>query len=121
MKQVGWKSRIKKACTAAGTYREEFGGAISTLADIMSKRDAAQEAFDADGGEILVEYTNKGGGKNQAVHPAFKLVTDLNRDALAYWTALGLTPAGLKKINEDALKPRKRSALGDALKDCGPP
>ena len=40
---------------------------------------------------------------------------DLDTQALAYWRDLGLTPAGLKKINEAAMKEKKRSALVEAL------
>jgi len=119
VKKNGWKKRIKTACQEAGTYRECFAQAVETLADILEKRDAAQDAFDADGAEILVTYTNKGGAENQTINPALKLLTDLNRDALAYWRDLGLTPAGLRKINEDALKPKRASPLADALRNAG--
>lgn len=119
MKKSGWKTKIKKSCVEAGTWKDCFAQPAETLADILEKRDAAQTAFEADGGEILVTYTNKGGAENQAVHPALKLVNELNRDALAYWRDLGLTPAGLRKINEDALKPKRASPLADALRDAG--
>lgn len=118
MKKSGWKSRIRKACQSAGTYREAFDHPIDTLADILAKRDAAQSEFDADGGEILISYENKGGGVNKVPHPALKLVNEMNRDALAYWRDLGLTPAGLRKINEDALR-KRASPLSAALKDIG--
>jgi hypothetical protein len=45
---------------------------------------------------------------------------DLNTQALAYWRDLGLTPAGLKKLNEAALKPAvKKTALEEALGSFG--
>ena len=31
-------------------------------------------------------------------------MNDLNRDALAYWRDLGLTPAGYKKLNADVVQ-----------------
>ena len=37
-------------------------------------------------------------------NPMLRLVNDLNRDALAYWRDLGLTPAGYKKLNADVVK-----------------
>lgn len=116
MTKSGWKAKIKKACKEAGTWRDCFSQAAETLADILEKRDQAQAVWEADGAAVLVTYTNKGGGENKVIHPALKLVTDLNRDALAYWRDLGLTPAGLRKINEDAMRPRKASALADALR-----
>ena len=115
-KKAAWAKRIKKACEDAGTWKDCFSQTAETLADILEKRDAAQAVWEADGAEVLVTYTNKGGAENQAIHPALKLVTDLNRDALTYLRDLGLTPAGLRKINEDAMRPRKASALADALR-----
>lgn len=52
-------------------------------------------------------------------NPLLRLINDLNRDALTYWRDLGLTPAGLKKINESALKDNKADALTEALRELG--
>ena len=45
----------------------------------------------------------------------------MNRDALAYWRDLGLTPAGLKKINEEAMAADKKvqETFADVLKNIG--
>lgn len=114
-----WKKRITDACRAAGTFRDFFMPVIDTLATILEKRDEAQDLFDASGREIIVEHTNKAGATNTEQNPLLRYINDLNRDALAYWRDLGLTPAGLKKIDERALKPQKKSALAEALKDLG--
>lgn len=119
MKRPAWKKRITDSCKAAGTYRDFFDPVIDTLAGILEKRDAVQDAFDESGGEILVEHTNKAGATNIEQNPALRLINDLNRDALAYWRDLGLTPAGLKRIDEQSMKPKKRSTLADALKELG--
>lgn len=68
---------------------------------------------------MLVKHTNKGGATNIEKNPALVLINELNRDALAYWRDLGLTPAGLKRIDENSMKPKKKSALADALKELG--
>jgi hypothetical protein len=52
-------------------------------------------------------------------NPLLVLWDDLNKSALAYWRDLGLTPSGLKKISADAMKPKKTSALAEALRDLG--
>lgn len=105
---------IRKATREAGTYQPYFDHVIDTLAGILEKRDAAQSTFEKSGGAVLVRHTNKNGATNLEQNPALRLVNELNRDALAYWRDLGLTPAGLKKINENALTIR-RSALGEIL------
>lgn len=114
-----WKSRIVKACKAAGTYQKYFDTIIGTLASIMERRDAANEAFIADGSQPLVEFTNKNGATNIVKNPLLMLINDLDRDALAYWRDLGLTPAGLKKINEQAVKAVRKSPLEEALSSLG--
>ena len=117
MTKKQWKTRIRKSCEAADTYRPFFNDIIDTLAGILERRDKAQEAFDAAGGEVIVEHTNKGGSTNLEQNPAIRLINDLERDALAYWRDLGLTPAGLKRINEDGLQKKKKNPLMEALKD----
>ena len=49
-------------------------------------------------------------------NPLLTLWMELNRDALAYWRELGLTPSGLKRLNESAMAGAKeQSALEKAL------
>lgn len=114
-----WKKRIRKWCEAAGTYKPFFGGAIDTLSRIMERRDLAIEQFEESGGELVVEHTNKGGATNLEKNPAYEIIRQCENDALAYWRDLGLTPAGLKKINEQAIRAQKLSPLAAALKELG--
>lgn len=111
-----WKAKIVKACKAAGTYKEYFEPVVNTLADILDKRDAAQQEFIESGSRMMIEYTNKAGATNYVQNPLIKLINDFNRDALTYWKELGLTAASLKKINESAIKGSSElSALDKAL------
>lgn len=104
----------------AGTYRPYFDSIIDTLAEMMEMRDDAREKFYASGGQTVVMHTNKGGNANIVKNPALVVVDDLNKTALAYWRDLGLTPAGLKRINETALKGgQNKNTLGAVLKDLG--
>lgn len=119
MERSEWAARITASCRDAGTYRPYFDDIIQTLADILARRDHAQALFDASGGNVLVNHTNKAGATNVEQNPCLRLINDLNRDALAYWRDLGLTPAGLKRIDEQAMKQRKKSALAEALKGIG--
>lgn len=104
MKKTAWKKKIKTASEAAGTYQPCFDSVIDTLAGILERRDNAEETFRRTGGNVLVTHTNKGGNTNIVQNPCLRLVNDLNRDALAYWRDLGLTPAGLKRIDDTAVK-----------------
>lgn len=116
MDKKKWKKKIKKCCEEAGTYRPFFDPVIETLASILEKRDKAQEEFEGTGQKIIVLHTNKGGATNITQNPALRATNDLNRDALTYWRELGLTPSGLRKINENVMKTNERkSALEEAL------
>lgn len=120
MTKKKWTEKIKAACEEAGTYKPFFDTAIDTLAGVMELRDKAQTNFKKGGSLITVEHTNKGGNTNIVKNPALVVIDDLNKTALAYWRDLGLTPAGLKRLNGDALqRGGKGMSLGDVLKDIG--
>ena len=119
MKKATWKKRIEEQMKLAGTYREHFVPVIDALAAILEERDRTREAFIAGGSEPLVEVVSDRGAVNMRKNPLLELWIALNKDALTYWRDLGLTPAGLKKIDETAMAPRKRSALSDALRELG--
>lgn len=119
MTKAHWQNRIKESCEAAGTYRPFFDEVIATLAGILERRDEALRQFEVSGGHVIVAHTNKGGATNLEQNPALRAINDMNRDALAYWRDLGLTPAGLKKIDEKALKEQKKTSLSDLLKGIG--
>lgn len=117
MKARRWKTKIENACRDAGTYRSFFSGTISTLATIMEKRDDAYKKWEEEGFPLTAEYTNKSGATNTSEHPLYAIWSDLEKTALTYWRDLGLTPAGLKKINEKAMQKKKESGLAAALRE----
>ena len=119
MDSAGWFNIIKINCEQAGTYRPWFDSIISTLASILERRDTAEDLFALNGSQIVVEHTNKAGATNTEQNPILRLINDLNRDALAYWRDLGLTPAGLKRIDEKAMKQKKISTMEKALSGFG--
>ena len=101
MKKTAWKNRIRKACREAGTYKPYFEGVITTLAEVLEKRDEAQKAYEEGDDGLIIEQTNKSGFTNHVKNPIVSIWEDMNKLALNYWRDLGLTPAGLKKINEE--------------------
>lgn len=116
MDRKKWKAKIKNAMKKAGTYQPFFDSVVDTLAGILERRDDAQDLFESSGGKILVKHTNKGGATNIEQNPALRLINDLNRDALAYWRDLGLTPAGLKKLKDMPISVKEEvSGLEKAL------
>lgn len=120
MEKEEWRKIIVNACKKAGTYREYFDSVIDTLAETLEARDDARTKYYASGANAVVSHTNKGGNTNIVKNPMLVVIDDLNKTALAYWRDLGLTPAGLKRINETALKGgTEKPSLGSVLKDLG--
>lgn len=117
MTKTAWKKKIIAQCEAVGTYREPFLPVIETLAATLEQRDKIMAEYEESGDPGVIEHTNRGGSANLTKHPALVLWDELNKSALAYWRDLGLTPAGLKKIDEKAMQPKKRSVLAEALKE----
>lgn len=110
MSRDEWQVRIKSACNEAKTYRPFFDAVIETLADMMEKRDEVQEAYERLGDGAEQDQKNR----------LIRMLNGINDKALAYWRDLGLTPAGLKRLNEAALAPKKEgSALEEALAKLG--
>ena len=114
-----WKKRIKAACEKAGTYQPYFDLTIDALAEILAKRDAAEQKFIETGAQMVIAHTNKGGATNAVQNPLLRIINDFNRDALAYWRDLGLTPTGLKRINDKAAKNAGNVTLEDILNGAG--
>lgn len=115
-----WKKKIKKACNDAGTYREYFDPIIVSLAEILEARDQIRKYYNDSGAMPVVQRTNKGGHTNIEKNPILAMYDDMNKTAMIYWRELGLTPKGLKAIDEKAMKAQqKKSSLGDALREIG--
>lgn len=119
MTKKKWVEEIKEKCIAVGTYKPEFDPAIEELAEILEQKDKIARAYKKDGSKSVIPYVNKAGAENMIPNPMLKQILDLKKIALPYWRDLGLTPAGLKKLHEDALKGKKKSALEEALKSLG--
>lgn len=120
MKKDKWKAIIEQACTDAGTYKPYFDSVIDTLSQIMETRDITFKQWVDEGSEPVIIHTNKAGEPNPTKNPLLTMVNDLNTQALTHWKELGLTPSGLRKINESAINPseKKESALEKLLREA---
>lgn len=112
-----WRAKLKKATTAAGTYDRCFDVTISTLADILERKDQAAELFVKSGGAVVVEHTNKAGATNYERNPCVRIMEQCEQSALSYLRELGLTPAGRKRIKEEQEAAAELSALDRVLYD----
>lgn len=115
MNKKQYQTRIETASKNAGTYQKYFRQMIVTLADILAERDRVRKQYIDEGAQPLVEIVSDRGAVNRRPNPLLKQWQDLNTQALNYWRDLGLTPAGLKKINDDKMKKDESSDLEKVL------
>lgn len=110
-----WQRLITDQTIEIGTYKHAFDPVIADLAAILEQRDAAIKQFRAEGKQLMVQKISDRGAVNTVQNPLITLWDKLNATALAYWRDLGLTPKGLKAIDENAMKGKKSGGGMDDL------
>lgn len=101
-KKTKTEKLIKKLMTEVGTYNESFDLTISLLGRILEDYKSTIEQFEKSGGSVIIPHTNKAGAKNYIKNPLYHAIEQMRKDVIIYLRDLGLTPAGLKKINQSA-------------------
>lgn len=106
-----YRLEIRRSMENMGTYRREYDRAIAMLARLMEQYDALDAKFVAGGMQYEVQTAQ---GTKKA--PIVTTLEALRRDILNYLSALGLTPAGAKRIDIAAReKSGETSAFAQAL------
>lgn len=110
-------NQTKENMKELGVYKPEFDMTISIYAGLVEQYNALEKEFKKTKFKV-VEKT--GYSDNAKKSPMVATLESLRKDILQYSNALGLTPAGLKKIN-DEMKPqqKKMSKLEMALNNFG--
>jgi len=115
-KAEAYKKQIIKKMQNVGTYNVSFMYAIDTFAKVLADYDKAMEQHQSTGGHIMIKHTNKNGATNAIKNPVYLAIENLRNDIVTYSRELGLTPAGLKRINQEGnAPPAKVSKLEEAL------
>ena len=98
-------------------YKPQFNSTIQLYAETKYQYDILMKQFYESGCKVTEEYTNKAGFTNVRKTAIYLALETLRRDIINHENILGLTPAGLRKINEAELKgKKKKSRLIEALK-----
>ena len=106
---------IRTSLEGLGVYRVEFDPAVWALAKIEEEVDAAWAEYEAEGCVRIITTVNKAGAEYRQQNPSYTAWLNLVAECRSQRRELGLTPAGLKKLREDAMKKPKKSALEEAL------
>lgn len=116
MKKGAWKRKIIGQMMEVGTYKDCHLSTIEVLADVLSRRDEAIKKWRDEGSEFMTTFTSDRGATNKKKNPLLGVIQEHERDALSYWTALGMTPQSMKKQMQDKQdEEEKLSPLAKAL------
>lgn len=117
------KKKLKKETIlkmqSANTYRDYFDTVVESYVECLYQHEVLLQQFYDGGCKIVEVYTNKAGFENERKTALYQSLETLRKDILAYSTQLGLTPSGLKKINDEMNGKRKASKLDKALCKIG--
>lgn len=98
-----------------GTYRDEFLPAIRRYVDMRLQFDVLMDTWYMEGCRITEVYVNKAGAANNRKTELYRSIESLRLELTSMEGILGLTPAGLKKIHDKGLNPKRTSKLSEAL------
>lgn len=101
MKKENYKKKIKKQIQIDSKQITNFDTSIIILSEILEERDRIYELYQEKGAQPLVMVTSDRGAENLKPNPLLKQWNELNTTALQYLRELGITPAGLKKIQSE--------------------
>lgn len=110
--------KTMESMKALNTYRPQFLPTMQAYSQARRQLDCLQKQFADSGYQVMEEYTNKNGSVNLRKTALYLSIEILRKDILNYENTLGLTPAGLKKINKEMETKKKTDRLGEALRNA---
>ena len=113
--EMRYKKQIINKMKQVGTYNTSFMYTINTLAKVLADYEKTTNLYERTGGQIIVKHTNKSGATNIVKNPLYQAIEKQRDDIIAYSRELGLTPAGLKRIQDKDNTSKKESRLDRVL------
>lgn len=101
MKKENYKKKIKSQIQIDSKKINSFDTSIIILSEILEERDRVYKLYLEEGAKPLVMVKSDRGAENMKPNPLLKQWNELNTTALQYLRDLGITPAGLKKIQSE--------------------
>lgn len=109
-----YKRDINRMMKKVGTYNKSFEITINAFAKLLYDYQETLNMFEKTGGNVVISHTNKNGSTNRVKNPLYQSIEKMRTDIITYARELGLTPAGLKKLNQE-LQEEKESPLDSVL------
>lgn len=98
MDKSQWKTEIEMQIKYDHEYVPSFQTTILILSEVLEERDRTYKMYIESGAQPVVNFTSDRGAVNLKQNPLLKTWQELNTTALAYLRDLGLTAAGLRKL-----------------------
>lgn len=105
------ETAIKKRMETLGVYKPQFDAVITRYVLLTEEYDALHKKYIDEGMRFEVETVS---GTKKA--PIVTTLESLRKDILTLEDALGLTPRGLLKLQEDAFRQKKKSGMAGLFK-----
>ena len=109
MTAAEWREKLTEQLNFDREYIPSFQTTIQILSEILEERDRVYTCYVQNGAEPVTEFTSDRGAVNMKPNPLLKQWQDLNTSALSYLRDLGLTAAGLRKLQGQLQKEEKKS------------
>ena len=93
-----WKKTIEEQIKFDSGYIPAFNTTIQILSEMLEERDRIYKAYIDAGAQPVIEFTSDRGAVNLKPNPLLKQWQEINASALLYLRDLGLTAAGLRKL-----------------------
>lgn len=98
MKCKEWEKIIEEQIKFDADFIPSFKTTIKILSEILEERDNVYTAYQKDGARPVIEFTSDRGAVNMKPNPLLRQWQELNTSVLSYLRDLGLTAAGLRKL-----------------------
>lgn len=109
MTAAEWREKLTEQLNFDREYIPSFQTTIQILSEILEERDRVYACYIENGSEPVTAFTSDRGAVNLKPNPLLKQWQDLNTSALSYLRDLGLTAAGLRKLQGQLQKEEKKS------------
>ena len=116
MTKDNWIEELTSQIKFDADYIPSFQTAIHILAEILEERDRVYEEYLKDGARPVINFTSDRGAVNPKQNPLLKQWQELNTSALSYLRDLGITPAGLRKLQGTLPPPNQGGKLDDFIR-----
>ena len=118
MNKKEWKTILESQIKYDHDYLPSFQTSIMILSEILEERDNVHDEYIKTGAKPIIEFTSDRGAVNPKPNPLLKQWQELNTSALSYLRELGLTAAGLRKLQgqipKDEIKNKPFSLLDES-------